>query len=357
MKPSLIVFCLCISLISFTINSIAAAQDDAKEAFDRGTKLFSEKRYNEAADEFTRAYKAKPAWKLLYNIAQAQAGARRYGLALETFEKYLAQAGDEISEERLEEILEEIRKLRDMVGDVTISGPDGAVVLVDDIERGTLPMTGGVAVSAGIDHTFVVKQGDRVLFTRVLRLRGGAQDHLVVENAAESPESTAVPPSDSTTPPDDATSDADAKKSDDGPVMPPAPQLEPGTNAQESENAPAAGTKAGSAKLKQTGFVFLTLGGLTLAGGLVAGGIGIHKENELADKCDNLDCIGGGTASIEESRDRAALAADVLFISGAALAVTGIVLLAVHKKRERLQMNGKLSFTAHPAAVFLGGTF
>ena len=59
-----------------------------------------------------------------------------YGLALEAFERYLAKGGDEIQGERQKEVLEEVDRLRRMVGSMEVTAPRSCIVLIDDVERG-----------------------------------------------------------------------------------------------------------------------------------------------------------------------------------------------------------------------------
>jgi hypothetical protein len=113
--------------------SVHAQQVDvtAKEKFAEGRELFDEGRYAEAAAAFTDAWRQQPNWKLLYNIAQSEAAAKNYGAALLRFEEYLSSGGDEIPAERRDEVLTEIRRLRDIVAYVEITaGTEHVIVLL-----------------------------------------------------------------------------------------------------------------------------------------------------------------------------------------------------------------------------------
>jgi Flp pilus assembly protein TadD len=55
----------------------AGAADDAKRAYEEGVSHFESGRFPEAADAFRKAYELKPIWKLLYNIGQSEAAAKR----------------------------------------------------------------------------------------------------------------------------------------------------------------------------------------------------------------------------------------------------------------------------------------
>ena len=86
----------------------------------------------------------------MYNIGQCEAAAKRYGLAFEAFEKYLAEGGDEIPEDRRNEVLAELNRLEQMVGSLEIAAPKGALITLNGVERGRAPFPGKLKVVAGI---------------------------------------------------------------------------------------------------------------------------------------------------------------------------------------------------------------
>jgi tetratricopeptide (TPR) repeat protein len=109
--------------------------DEAAKAFDAGKQAFSESRYDDASASFRRAFQLKPSWKIYFNIGQAEAAAKRYGAALEIFERYLAEGGDDIDAERQAEVLKENTRLRGIVGYVKVSAPTGAEISIDGTVR------------------------------------------------------------------------------------------------------------------------------------------------------------------------------------------------------------------------------
>ncbi len=155
------------------------ASADAKALFERGRQSFHDQKYSEAADAFRAAYNLKKTWKLLFNIGQAEAAARRYGLALEAFERYLAEGGDNVPGDRQESVLGEVDKLRRMVGALEVRAPKGSVVVVDNVERGRIPLPGPLMVAAGVEHRVVLKHMNEVLLDKIIRVSGGKS--LVVE--------------------------------------------------------------------------------------------------------------------------------------------------------------------------------
>jgi tetratricopeptide (TPR) repeat protein len=79
------------------ISSISAAAPSdaarAKQAFNEGLSLFEQGDFPAAANKFRTSYQTKKSYRILYNIGQAEAAAKRYGVSLEAFEKYLADGG------------------------------------------------------------------------------------------------------------------------------------------------------------------------------------------------------------------------------------------------------------------------
>jgi tetratricopeptide (TPR) repeat protein len=165
-------------------------EDPARTAFREGTVHFEAGRYGEAAGEFRKAYELKPSWKLLYNIGQSEAASRNYGLALQAFERYLAEGGDELETDRRDEVLAEVERLRKMVGALVVIGPEGATVEVDEHPRGQLPLPGPLMISAGIKHQVaVISEGERLLERPVL-LSGGQR----IEVRVDGPDEEEAPP-------------------------------------------------------------------------------------------------------------------------------------------------------------------
>jgi tetratricopeptide (TPR) repeat protein len=148
---------LALMVVVCTASEQLSAQepDPAKAAFERGVKLYQDGDFPLAAAAFREAYDLKPAWKILFNIGQAEAAAKRYGLALEALQQYLVQGGDDVPGDRQEEVRGEVKRLLDLVGMLQIEAAAGAEITVDDVARGTAPLSGVVPVTAGVDHLVV----------------------------------------------------------------------------------------------------------------------------------------------------------------------------------------------------------
>lgn len=146
--------------------------DEAKAALRRGIELFETGAYVDAADSFRKAMSVKASWKLYYNIGQSEAAAQRYGLALEAFEAYLVSGGDNVPVEKKDEVLEEIERLRLLVGILDFKAPEGASLLIDNYFRGKTPIEGVIRVAAGPHHIVVTRNGKTIYDSKV-KIAGG----------------------------------------------------------------------------------------------------------------------------------------------------------------------------------------
>lgn len=272
----------------------------ALASFEAAKTLYAEEQFDEAAAKFREANRIRPTWKLFFNIGQSEAAAKRNGLAVEAFEQYLAQGGDEIPKARHELVISEIKRLRPIVGFVNISTtPAGATVLIDDMERGALPLSGPLMVAAGIDHVVKIVDGDEVVLDRKVRVAG---------------EQT-------------VTIDVDAET---GPEPPPEPEPE----VSPSVPSPDLRTDDGSAK-RGLGIAGVSLGAALLASGAVTGGLALSQFKKLENACnDDFECERSDE-SLRTRADTLALVTDVLIPLGAVVGTVGVVLLVLGKKADQ----------------------
>lgn len=275
----------------------AAADQIAKDAFNRACELFEDGDYSAAAIQFRTAYENKPSWKLLYNIGQCETGARRYGLALEAFEQYLVEAGDEITEQRRVEVQNEIKRLQTMVGMLKIKGPEGAEIFVDGQKRGVLPITRFVAVSAATDHVLDGVLNSEKFGTQTINLMVGQIYEVTLQ--------------------------FDPRKQDElsGNQQGPDNEMSPGE--------PAAPPR--KSKLKTLGVSFLSAGLALAVGGFTAGGISYLKAKDIDDS--NPDGVSLSQSSEINSLRNVAIAGDVLMGVGASIAISGAIMLIASKKK------------------------
>jgi len=304
------IIAVCFAALALSLAGAARGEDAAaraKAAFEEGKELFEAGEYARAADAFRRADAIRPNWKLLYNIGQCEAAAKRFGLALDAFERYLVQGGDEIDRERQGEVREELVRLRDMVGFVRISAPEGAMVLVDGVERGLAPLDRDLPVAASVGHTAEAVVDGETVARRVFQVSGGRTGE--VDLTAPTPETREPEPA--------------SRKSLLWPV----------------------------------GWVGVGLGGALLVGGGVTGGLALRKDGDLSDECPGGTCYSGSYHLLDQ-RDRLAAASTALFVTGGAIAAAGAVLLIIDATRGGERSDGAdVSLLVGPGGVALTGRF
>lgn len=160
----------------------------AREMVMQATQAFADSKYTEAAQKFRKAYQKKPSWKRLYSLAQAKSAGKRYGLVLSAFEQFPTDGGDEIGVERRDLVIEEIRRLREMVASLDVIGPIGARVFVNGAQRGTVPLEGLIKLPVGRWHNVLVVIEGKSLLERTIRLSGGEKKVLVVRKDSDNQE-------------------------------------------------------------------------------------------------------------------------------------------------------------------------
>lgn len=310
------------------------ADDDALTAYEAGKQAFDGQRYAESADHFRTAYTLKPSWKIFYNIGQAEAAGKRYGLALDAFEKYLAEGGDEIPSERQSSVMQEIVRLRNLVGYVSISASDGVAVWLDGVHRGTAPMVRELPVAALVPHELKGMRDGKVVATQSFQVSGGRTvDLSLVPQGplADAPETS-----------------PEKERAPDG-----TPPPKSGDNAK-------GGKRTG---LFIGGTVAAGVGGVMLIAGAITGGLAISKEKQLEWDCDGGVCPADYDLKAQDQRDRLALATDILLPIGAVVTAAGVALIVVYMIKGKAETNRSSVTWVTPvmvpgnAGVWLKGRF
>ncbi|MBN2340480.1 MAG: hypothetical protein JXX29_12610 [Deltaproteobacteria bacterium] len=300
----------------------------ALEAFNRGNVLFTEERYVDAAESFREAYQAKPSWKLWYNIGQAEAAAKHYGLGLVAFETYLSEGGDQVPPDRSREVLAAIKRLRELVGSLDVVADPGCEVFVDGVQRGTTPLDALIKLSAGTMHDVVVKKDGAELIRRSIRLSGGDERTLSV-SATDASRATA--PSLPVTSPETPTTAPETEgEQNHSVVSEPATDTLPPSSTSTSENTPT----GNSNRLKIVGIVSLGVGAASLVVAGVTGASAIHTAKKLDEKCPNDTCSTDASVDDMYTSQAYGNVSTVLFAVGGAATAAGIILLVLNKKKQ-----------------------
>jgi hypothetical protein len=278
------------------IGGLSLAQDtakvQAKAAFQEGKAAYGAGEYAKAAASFRKAYEALPTWKVLYNIAQCEALAKRHGLAFEAFQQYLSQGGDDITAERRDEVMAEIDRLKRVVGSLEVRAPDGSDISVDGIERGQTPLPGRLKVAAGVQHEVIVEHGGDVLLTRKVLVSSG--EVISIEAAAVAAQE---------------------------PVEPDQPDTSDTSDMSYTEEEPSSALATG-------GWVAIGLGGALLIGGAITGSMAISLDNDLETDCSDGGCPPSRHDDLDK-RDALGTTSSVLLGVGVAAAVAGVLMLTL----------------------------
>lgn len=279
-----------------------ANAEDAKALFEQARAAFHDGKYAEAADMFRAAYEMRPSWKILFNIGQSEAAAARYGLALEAFELYLVQGADDVPQERRDEVLKEVERIRILVGFLAVEAEDGMEVRVDGVARGKTPLTRPIRVAAG-EHSVEVLKGEETVITQVVSIAGGVTS--TVSTVSEGP--------------------VEAKTQ---PESPP-PEAQPAPAAP----APAVSKEKPSKWKLAAGISFLGVG----AAGIAVGAVFAVKGSKDYQKA--KDYQGVDREKFDEYNDEKVPRDRVLtivgFAVGGAFAVAGATLTVLHLRKQK----------------------
>ncbi len=266
------------------------AGEDARMMHRKGVELFKQSRYEEAAVAFRKAHQLRPTWKLLFNIGQCEAAAKRYGLALEAFEKYLVEGGDDVPDERREYVATELRRIRPLVGVLEVEADYGIEVLVDGTVRAVTPLEGPLRVAAGTRQV-VLRRGGEIVLEKKVQLAGGMTTRIE-------------------------------------------PPREEGGEAEEQEPLqPEADDEKAASPLTTVGWIGVGVGAAVAISGAITGGMAMGKSNELADKCPEKESCSDEYESLPGEAEKLALTTNILLPVGAVLAATGVVLIIVGRTR------------------------
>jgi hypothetical protein len=155
-------------------NGQTAEQKEADRHFQAGVGLYKELKYAEALAEFERAYEIAPHPLVLYNIAACHRELSHYGEAVKFYERFLAEGKDKVPPARLTEAKSELDAVLARIArvTVTIKGGEGAKVILDGTELGTMPIDSPLIVPPG-EHKLVVKAEGKTDAERSLRVASG----------------------------------------------------------------------------------------------------------------------------------------------------------------------------------------
>jgi tetratricopeptide (TPR) repeat protein len=105
---------LCLACVASA--RVAYADDDdaatrtAKRYYNRGQKLFALQKFDDALEQFQKAFDAKPIPEFLFNIGQCHRNLGDYEAAIFSFKRYLKLDPEAPNREKVEELIEELEE-------------------------------------------------------------------------------------------------------------------------------------------------------------------------------------------------------------------------------------------------------
>ena len=167
-------------LLAATAGTARAEQDSraaATQHFRRGVGLFQAGEHEAALVEFDAAYRARQHYAILLNMAYCYSEMGRLGDAIDHFERFLRDGGDEIPRARRATVEQEMHRLRSQLVPLTIEvSVPGASLRIDGRDVGTSPLAEPVLVRAGAVHTVEARlDGYRTLSREVAAAQGTPQ--------------------------------------------------------------------------------------------------------------------------------------------------------------------------------------
>jgi tetratricopeptide (TPR) repeat protein len=106
---------LCLVTVAAPATEHVAYADDpgersAKRHYDRGKKLFGLQKFEEALEQFQKAYDASPIPDFLFNIGQCQRNLGDYEAAIFSFKRFLKLDPETEKREKVEELIDDLQR-------------------------------------------------------------------------------------------------------------------------------------------------------------------------------------------------------------------------------------------------------
>lgn len=292
-------------LVHLSPAAYAEQLDEAISCFKEGNSLFKEKQYKAASMKFREAYNLKPSWKLFFNIGQSEAAAKRHGLALEAFERFLSEGGDDIVVTRRDQVLTEVERLRKIVGFLRVRAPENTIIIVDGVKRGTAPISMLLPVAVGYEHEIIGERNDQRLSLQRFRITGGQTMSIELAGEAQREQSTVIE------------------------VIDKNASLEPLQEETFEKAIIEDESFLNTFPYALTGWIVSGVGAGAAVAGVVLGSIALSKNKSLLAACKDRHCPE--KKDEKEQRDNIATSATVFLAVGGTAIAAGATLLIMGK--------------------------
>ena len=167
-KKTSITLMLIVSVLHITHPVFA---NDAKEFFLKGVELVKNENYPDALNAFKASYQIKPKATVLFNIAMCMKALNHYTESIEKFNAYIIHSNAKTTQKKQSE--NAIKELSKMLAGIEIKGAqDGAVIKIDNINRGKAPLDKVLFLNPGKYVIKVSLDGFETINTEIIIVSG-----------------------------------------------------------------------------------------------------------------------------------------------------------------------------------------
>ena len=328
------------------MNSNSGSANHAESIYKLGIDHFDAGEYQLALKEFREAYAIKSSWKLLYNIGQSAAAAGEYGIALESFQHYLVGGQEQLSMERINQVTEEINRLKIVVGYIEVKTAVPGTIYVDGYDRGKTPLAGVLPVTSGV-RTLELKSssGDEVIFHQEVSVVGEQTVVITFDEKENAPDVAVIAGANSATTSGSTNAETSSVTTDTAAVDNSIATMTAGANASSPKtDAPKSASLAPGVVLLSVG-----LAGLGVGTGFVVKNI---REQRLAEDSEDLEYRDTYNNKVRPMNNVGAATA---YAVGTISLTVGIVLLV--KARQRRQQSKVSRIEIAPSAGGIAVSF
>jgi hypothetical protein len=304
-----------------------AARARASALTREGARAYQGGDYATALARFQEAYAVFPSPRLLFNLGQSYGRAGRYVEATESFERFLATAGNAPASAR-SEAERSLEQMRDKVAHLEVAANVAAAeVWIDGQSRGLTPLPRPVLVAMGA-HQVTVQKAGADPFQRRIEVVGGTLARVDAELRFPAP----APPPPPAVEPVSAPPPAVV-------LTPPAPPPPPGWTWSE-----------------KLGVSLMVVGPAAMAAGLYYGKKAHDQSGQITEYCKDT-CPGPVIAPLDQARRRNGLTQWILLGTGAAVTATGAALYFLGGAEPQAETRLSLDFTAGGVSARLARRF
>jgi PEGA domain-containing protein len=157
-----------------------ALHGPARDAYESGKLLATNRDYTGALTKFQQAYSLSSEPRLLYDMAICEKELRHYARMQALLQKYAHEGGSRISSDNRALVDQALAAIVPLVATITLAVSEpGAVVSIDGEPVGTTPLTTPLAVDLG-KHTLVVKKAGFQSVEQTIDTPGGGSSSLAI---------------------------------------------------------------------------------------------------------------------------------------------------------------------------------